>query len=557
MVNSEPATPEPAPAPPARWLRSIERVTFASFLLSLLLGMLVPIYTDEVGWRMQLRAGIDGGVDRLLSDICGPNTIAAPPLFIMPVRAMSAWFNLTFPDPFYVRIISVACAIGWAFLLRALIGRLATSTGQRSLLRTLAFGLLGMGVLPLMLIMSRPDQAVLIAMTATLFVAVYAARRTDETDRLALLWPFVIAALGLVAISYHLKGILIAPLILVCIFFAGSGRRTLPSRIVAILMFAALAAQGAHYWTERLRCPDDPVLAEKLAKQNIASALANEGDWRNLTMTALKGANPNNYIILAEARRFPMSNWLPQGKIDGETALLRFTAMGLAWNLAIIIALVCLIRTVRTSWRERRLALTTAVPIVLAGLAMIWGISQRIRNDYEIMTVLPMLALFCLFSLAGIAWSPLQTRRLRIITAAVAVFSMAGQLDIALRYYPSLRAASAQAGYIEGQPFSASAYGYGPLRGKILETARLCHIGSSGRAQRPLVDDVTYFALTDSWRPFHRFGVLDTWNGSIRDPLAYLKAKGSEGVIVGCRNLSPELRQKAIQNGEFCCISTR
>jgi hypothetical protein len=85
----------------------------------------------------------------------------------------------------------------------------------------------------------------------------------------------------------------------------------------------------------------------------------------------------------------------------------------------------------------------------------------------------------------------------------------------------------------------------------------LCHIGTAGRAQHPLVDDLTYFALADSWQPFHRFGVLESWNGSITDPLAYLKAKGSEGIIMGCRNLSLALRQQAIRNGEFCCISTR
>ena len=86
-----------------RWPKLIERLVFASFVLSLLFGLLLPIYTDEVGWRMQLRAGMDGGIDRMISDICGPNTNAAPPLFMMPFRHVSAWLNLAFPDPLYVR----------------------------------------------------------------------------------------------------------------------------------------------------------------------------------------------------------------------------------------------------------------------------------------------------------------------------------------------------------------------------------------------------------------------------------------------------------------------
>lgn len=540
-----------------RWPRLLERLVFGSFLLSLLFGVLLPIYTDEVGWRMQLRAGLDGGIDRMISDICGPNTNAAPPLFMMPFRYASAWLNLTFPDPLYVRTVGVGCAIVWAFLMRALIGRIAADARQRSLLRALAFALLGMGVLPLMLVMSRPDQIVLLAMTCAVLVAVVAAQRTATGAVSTWLWPLAIAALGVAAISYHLKGVLIAPLILVCIFLSGSGKRTLTARILAMLLFTGMAAPGAHYWVERFRCPDDPILAERLAKQNIASALVTEGDWRNVTMTALIGANPNNYIMLAEAHKYPMSDWLPRGQIDNKASIARFIVMGLAWNGATVIAMFCLILALRRRWRERRIDLATAVPVALAGLAMIWGISQRARNDYEIMIALPMLALFCVFSLSAIPWTPQRTRQLGVGIAIIALCSLVGQADIARRYYPLLRSAADQTGYVFRQPYSVSAYGFGPLRQTILDTARLCGIGKNGRAQRPLVDDITYFAMINSWRPFHRFGVLETWNGSIKDPIAYLHSRGSEGMVVDCRALSPSLRQQAIRNGQYCCISTR
>jgi hypothetical protein len=469
--------------------------------------------------------------------------------------AISGWVDIRFPDPLFVRLLGVTCAIGWAFMMRALIGRIANDPRQRCLLRTLAFALMGMGVLPIMLVMSRPDQAVLIAITSALFVAVVAAQRPEEIGWRAWLWPILIAVFALVAVAFHLKGILFAPLILVCIYFSGKRRKT--PRFAAALLFTVLAAQGAQYWVERFRCPDDPVLAEKLAKQNIASALATEGDWGTVTMTALMGANPNNYLMIAEARKLPMSAWLPRNQIDDETSLIRFTAMGLAWNCASLIALSCLIRALLLRWRERRIDLAVAVPVALAGTAMVWGISQRVRNDYEIMTVLPMLALFCVFSLAAVPWTPHRTKQLGLCAALIAMLSLLGQADIIWRYFPSLRSAASHAGFIDKQPFSVSAYGFSSIRGKILETARLCHIGSTGQAQHPLVDDLTYFAMADSWQPFHRFGVLESWNGSITDPVAYLRAKGSEGMIVGCRNLSPVLRHQAIQNGVFCCISTR
>ena len=200
-----------------------------------------------------------------------------------------------------------------------------------------------------------------------------------------------------------------------------------------MLLFAGLAAQGAHYWVERFRCPDDPVLAERLAKQNIASALLTGGDWRKVTMTALIGANPNNYIMLAEARKYPMSDWLPRGQIDNKASIGRFIVMGLAWNVATVIAMFCLILGLRQRWRERRIDLATAVPVALAGLAMIWGISQRARNDYEIMIALPMLALFCVFSMTAIQWTARRTRQLGLGIATVALSSLVGQADLARR----------------------------------------------------------------------------------------------------------------------------
>ena len=208
------------------WSKLAARIAFGSFLLSVLSGLLLPVYTDEIGWRMQLRAGIDGGFDRMLSDICGPNTTAAPPLFMMPIRYLSGWLNLAFPDPLYVRIIGVSIALGWAFLLRALICRLAADAGQRNILIALFFALLGMGVLPIMLTMSRPDQLILLATTAAILVASLATAKAEpETQRrFAWFWPLAIAVLGVVAISSHLKGILIAPVVLVCIALAGKGK---------------------------------------------------------------------------------------------------------------------------------------------------------------------------------------------------------------------------------------------------------------------------------------------------------------------------------------------
>src|SRR4051794_24442907 len=88
-------------------LPSAEVVALLIAIASLLFGLLVPIYTDEVGWRFAARSAIDGGVDRSVAENCGPNTLAIVPLFMQPLRYASATVNLAFADPMFVRLTGV------------------------------------------------------------------------------------------------------------------------------------------------------------------------------------------------------------------------------------------------------------------------------------------------------------------------------------------------------------------------------------------------------------------------------------------------------------------
>ena len=102
---------------------------------------------------------------------------------------------------------------------------------------------------------------------------------------------------------------------------------------------------------------------------------------------------------------------------------------------------------------------------------------------------------------------------------------------------------------------------YPRLRQEIDGAAPLCAIPEPERAQGVLLDEVTYFAYMESRLPHHRLGVFTQlngdplWNGEIDDPVAYLKSRNSDGMIVGCQLLKPELRARARQNGRFCCLA--
>ncbi len=539
------------------WPILAARAAFGAFLLSLIAGLLVPIYTDEVGWRMQERAAIDGGFDRMYNDICGPNTIASPPIMMLPVRYFAGWLNTTFPDPLYVRLVGVLCAVIWAFLFRRLIGRIANDSKQRSLLTAAAFGLLGLGLLPWLMIMSRPEQPILLASAAAMLISASAADKARAQTGFVWISPFLIVGMAVIAMSYHMKGILFLPLFLLCIFYSGVGRKTLVNRIAAMVLLTGLALLATRYWVGRFSCPGDPELALRLSQQNIMSIIAAGGDWRSLVSHMILGANPNEYIVIAEARPYPLSAWLPVGLTSANAALVRFIPTILFWNLAMGVGLICLFKALRANWREKRLALVPAVASICAAMVVVWGMSQLHKNSYEAATILPLLTIFTVFALASIPWSVRWTAQLSRVVFVLVVFSVVAQIDVAARYGPELLRRAGQPGFLKAQHTSVSVYGYSHIRQNIVNTARMCGIGAKGRAIHPMIDDVTYFAMSDSYQPFHRLGVLLEWNGTISDPIAYLKSRGSEGMIVGCRFLVPELRVKAKRNGEFCCIPTQ
>ena len=128
-------------------------------------------------------------------------------------------------------------------------------------------------------------------------------------------------------------------------------------------------------------------------------------------------------------------------------------------------------------------------------------------------------------------------------------------IAITLIYGPSLVRANGQSGYIAAQPVSLPVSGYSVLKPRILATAKMCGIGRPDTTRAVMVDDLTYFTFMESHLPQHRLGVTGLWKGSMTDPIAYLKGRGSSGAVLGCHLLPPDLRARARGDGKFCCLA--
>ncbi|WP_439374526.1 hypothetical protein [Bradyrhizobium sp. DASA03120] len=225
-------------------LPSAELLALLIAIASFLFGLLVPIYTDEVGWRFQARSAIDDGVDRSIGENCGPNTLAVVPLFIQPLRYASATVNLAFADPIFVRLTGVTFSLVWLTILWRLTGAIAQTTRERSTLRVLAFSLSSFGVLPFLLVLSRPEQPILLALTVSILVATgaWAQNAPDSGPTAAAGRAAIVVTCGALALGYHPKGIVYMPMFLLCAGLSSSRRASVCARFIAVAALVGLSA---------------------------------------------------------------------------------------------------------------------------------------------------------------------------------------------------------------------------------------------------------------------------------------------------------------------------
>jgi hypothetical protein len=543
-------------------------------LLGLLGGLLLPLYTDEVGWRLQERAWIDG-VDKLYSDQCGPGTLAVPPLFMWPVRWYSGVFNLHFAEPYWVRLSGVMYACLWVWLLLLLIRRIARDHSERHIIAIIACTLIGLGCTPLLMVWSRPEQPIILALTAALVIASAGWQAPGNrfapfagidyssapaAPATAWLRSLAIMVLAMVALSYHFKALITMPVFAAAILMASRGERAHLPRAVALATVVGAALAAMHYWTARLACPLDPLIDRQHSHQNLAANLiANAGNDDGLAhalWVVMNNLRFDIYINDAAPKVWPMSRWLVPGRVSWDEVYGWRGGMKVIWSLAGASALVSALVALWRHGRRRVLACDAAMALILLGVATLWCASQLIRNDYEVAFELPLLVLAIVMGLAsphGVGWI---RRFVPVVALALGPLMILSLVLVAGLYGPSMVKALSADAYLPDQPYSVPLLARERSEHDILATAGLCGLSPTLPASNLLIDDVTYFTFMGSHTPQHYLGVLPIkLRGTIDDPLTYLDHRHSSGIIMGCHELPLALRGRAKQQGSFCCLA--
>ena len=519
-------------------------------VVTLLVGLLVPIYTDEVAWRMMLaRSPLDGGFDRGLGDQCGPNSTVVAPFFMQPIRHFSAWMATHVADPRAVRISGVGLALAWVALFWRLTRRLPHDL--RATGRTIGLSLIGLGVLPFLLVWSRPEQPLLIAYTLALMVALAAqGERPRHSSRRAWAAALIVMLTGVVALSYHPKGVVFLPIPLIAAACSSRGREGRGARIAAVTLLIGAGVIAFRYWSLRFGCAADPQLAAALAKENIASTI-DAGRLVDSAGRLFSAALPWPYVDQAAPSPDYMSNWLPSVPIPPLVGVIWQLCVRWIWRGAIYLVAAILIAGVVGALARRRFEPRLMLAGAIAFTVLAWGATQLKKNSYESALQLPLIVIMLVLALPMLG--DRFRRVVQVCALPLAILSIGSQLLLITFYAPVMTAIAAQPGPIGSQPYSYVPWGYPALEREIAAAARACAIDPvNGR--HLLVDDMTYFPLIRSWLPLHRMAHLGVWRGSIGDPIAYLQSQGASGGVTACAYMPDDVRARAKVVGRFCCI---
>ncbi|CAN5505137.1 hypothetical protein BH09PSE4_BH09PSE4_11790 [soil metagenome] len=510
--------------------------------VSFALSLFTPIYTDEIGWRFQLaRSPFDGGVDRYIAPSCNAPLMGAP-WWMQPLRWFSAWSNALFAEQVFVRLLGVAMAVAAIALALGVTARASGDAGERRRLSVLVLGAAGIGLLPFLLVWSRPEQPILICVTGTVMVALRARRARVACG--------VVLLLGVIALGYHLKAIFYLPVFLAAIGLAAREEKAPAVRIGAAVLLLTAGASAFHYWSVRFQCPGDPLIDAGHRADNLGAVLTAPGggpSWR-LLWEAMRGATPAHYVESVLPGAVHMAPWIAPRGLPGPVVGLWRGLASAGWWALLLAGLVAIGIGLADMVRERRIEPRGLLAAALALSLFGWAFVQLRDNDYEAALWLPLAALASVLVLSAAGARIARARGL--IATVIGGVAIVSQL-LLVTDYARLMPMARTPGFVAGQPHSFVPFGYD--KAAIRRVGAMC--GFSPATPRLVIDDLTYFAFQRSYRPIYAIGVFDTWKGSIGDPVAYLRGQGSPGAVTACTSLPPGMASKG--DGHTCCTAWR
>lgn len=534
--------------------------------LCLAVAALSPLYTDELAWKMlQGRLHADGGQVLRLNPTCGPLGLGVPaPL--LPFRLLDSAIFEGISGPLTLRIAGVAQALAWlaltCWLLWARPAGAAAPAMDRRLGPLLALSAATLGVMPLLLVLNRPEQIMLVGLTVLVLPVLLGLRLPPGGAARDVAAGLCVLAGGGILITCHALSTLFWPLIVLflpCVV----GRRVVAWPVAAML--GGLAIVTIRDFGVRGACAD-PALELIFLQDSVMSAVAlgKLGYFLLIQLAFLLNDTLTTLLVgLSQFRdRFTSDIFPPV-----QPAAIWLLGRAMAWGLlGAAIGGAAVFGSHLRALRQREGArLPDRATLAVGVLWGLWGFSIVARvhkNEYQAALLTPLLCM----AIAGSLWvarariaASLGAARWRATCQSailgLAALSVVSQAAFLAAFASAAASRWQAAGYTPGQRFSVNLGGYAALRPKIVAAGALCGIDAGAPPAHLVVDELTYYVFQRGRQPILATYIDEKgWGRGIQDIRATLAAIGAGGMVVGCQWVPGPLAGMARRSGELCCV---
>ena len=532
-------------------------------LLALVLcfGLLVPIYSDEVAIHMaKARFILEGGQLITLLPQCETSVTTQVPLTWYPAAILYS-FVYALPTGLGLRLTGIALGLSYLFLLWFWVGKLFQNTNPRNVFRALITAINGLGVLPLILILARSEQILVLSMILLCLFSIF--WYTTEIDSRSVRALKVLSFLLLVSTFYytHPKSLFFSPFVAIAAFYIFR-KENLYAK-AAIFSTVILTAYQSLQQAKNLNCPGAPIVSEILSHVTI--------DFQLLSTNTLKffelGADNilRSLGAVVEKLLFALSYqsaWLP----GPDTPRLSSGALFLNFAIekSLILGVVCLLlmllfQLVRELARRRMSREIALAAGLLAGL-LVHGFVYNV-NSWHFYTpglIIPIFTIiFLLVVPSSLKYTNSGGRSWRCVSYYAAALSLASVVCLGLLVFaPLLRAAQEQKYIISAQPLSTPIFLDKNKKADLLALASSCNI-STDVSRRLVLDGTAYFQFRNQKEPINILYISEFGFGAdiASKTKAFLNKIDSGGVISRCDYLPEALKGDVIKKGDMCCVS--
>lgn len=545
----------------------IKCLFIALYAVILLIGIYLPIQTDEITWGIINHRAIadDFNLISLMPQCLDFQSFSKPaPYLLYPYYFVNHYLFFQFENPIWIRIIGVLRAVIFITLLWIILKSLSKSFNLEKIkLFLLALALLSLEEIPLILTVYRPEQSLLLACSLMIFLALnHDLKLKKHFDWLLYILP---ALTTLLAFPSHPKAIAILPIILACsaiFYYKKTNSKTITFiTSIGIIGFALFCTR---FWLYRMDCPNSPEILEVILRHSLPLNLiaSDPIQFAKQTIGVFFNALYQDFSI--SIFLINRNDWIPISLFDLNSILsvLYYILFAFSYITKIIIFFIALYLCTKIFWSlvcYKKISKKQIISIsIFTSILALMLISGNNRMFYLVSLQVPLLII--LFLLCSDSEKILKFKKIINILIIIALINLS---FLIFRYFAYVGNTANQIGMItKYRQILFSPWEFNKEKTKVNKALEICRFDNAHKVNRIVTDDFTYPYLKNSYMPFSFMYVTNMFafgdNAYNHEKFfKFLNDFKSEGVFIDCRTAPDKLKNNMQQLNGYCCLKLK